>query len=307
VTLVEVVVPHQSRWDLLSRLIDSLERQTVRPAICVVDNASTDDTLAELAKRPEIRVIANAENVGFGRAVNAGMRSSQADFVITLNNDMVAEPDFIESMVRELQSAPDLAVAAIQLGTGGRIDTVGVALDQSLCAYDVGFGLKPSELAQDQLVPLGPSGGAAGYRREVFLRFGGYDEHIFAYLEDADLALRMRADGITYRLATDAVVIHAHSATLGSGSKGKNRLMGWSRGYLLWKYGRQLPLTAKLRGAAIDGVVYLGQLVIDRNAGALQGRRQARAERPPGGQLSIELATNHLGLIAALKRRLGRR
>ena len=57
--------------------------------------------------------------------------------------------------------------------------------------------------------PLGPSGGAAAYDREAFLRLGGFDERIFAYFEDVDLALRLRKAGWSCRLAPAARGTHA--------------------------------------------------------------------------------------------------
>lgn len=305
-TTIEVVIPHRSRWDLLERLLDSLDRQTLPVSVCVVDNASADNSVAQLRRR-DIRLIELPENVGFGRAVNAGALTSDAQFILVLNNDMVADPCFAEAMFAELERDEDVFVNALQLQPDGTVDSVGVALDQSLCAYDVGRDLLPEALDRESLKAIGPTGGAVGFRKQTFAQLGGYDTDIFAYLEDVDLAIRMRSAGVQYRLAEEAKIWHHHSTTLGSGSRAKNRLMGWSRGYILWKYGASLRPIDRLRGATIDSVTYLGQILIDRNAGAIEGRisftRGRRGPRP----LAMEIPRNRVSMRAALKRKISRR
>ncbi len=116
------------------------------------------------------------------------------------------------------------------------IDSAGVVVDSTLLAFDYLHGL-PWSVAETAAPPLGPTGGAALFTLSSFTAVGGFDERIFAYLEDVDFALRLRAAGCACRLASDARAVHRHSATLGSGSAAKNRLMGWSRGYMLRRYG----------------------------------------------------------------------
>ncbi len=120
--------------------------------------------------------------------------------------------------------------------------------------------------------PLGPTGGAALFDRSVFEAAEGFDERIFAYLEDVDLALRLRLAGVPCRLAPDARAIHHHSSTLGSGSSAKNLLMGWSRGYMLRRYGILRHPRLASRALFVEVVIALGQVVVDRNATGIRGR-----------------------------------
>ena len=112
--------------------------------------------------------------------------------------------------------------------------------------------------------------------------------------------------------APDAVAWHDHSASFGSGSAFKNRRMGDSRGYLCWKYGRDLTPAEKARGWLVDGVVYAGQVVIDRNAGALRGRaegwRRRRAPARPGAHPQFgRVPREPVSVGTVLRRRLRRR
>jgi len=306
---VEIVIPHLSRWDLLRRLLVSLEEQTEVARICVVDNGSTDDSVEQLKEKfPQIRLIALPANSGFGRAVNLGVRSSSAESVIVLNNDMVATPQFVAAMRLQLGTGEAVSVSGTQLRPDGRIDSIGVAIDRALCAFDVGHGLRLEEADEDDLRPFGPSGGAAGFTRSAFLDAGGYDERIFAYMEDVDLAIRLWARGVPHRVASDAIVWHFHSSTLSSGSAHKNRLMGWSRGYLLAKYSTALSRQAVLRGSVNDAVLCAGQAAIDRNFGFARGRLEAWHDRSRFSPADYEtLPVSQLGLRQSLWRRLRRR
>jgi GT2 family glycosyltransferase len=146
----------------------------------------------------------------------------------------------------------------------------------------------------------------------VLLAVGGFDEAMFAYLEDVELGIRLRMAGARCAVAPKTFAWHEHSAYWGSGSARKNERMGHSRGYLVWKYRRNLSVAERLRGHVIDAVVYSGQVAIDRNVGAVRGRAKNAAQRarlrppPPHGGFAL-VPRAPLSASAALRRRLGRR
>ena len=200
-----------------------------------------------------------------------------------------------------------MAGVLLQADATGLIDSAGVAADCTLLAWDYLHG-QPAAAAENAPPPLGPTGGAALVKREIFERVGGFDERIFAYLEDVDLAFRLRCAGAVCALAPHARALHRHSSTLGSGSRAKNRLMGWSRGYLLRRYGilrdPALAVPALIRELVIVG----GQVVVDRNAAGLSGRLAGwsaaaglpRRPRPRDGLV-------HASTLEALRMRSRRR
>ncbi len=309
---VEVLIPHRDRVASLARTLESLESQTVAATACVIDNGSTDTTRAMLAERfPGVRVVALERNHGFGAAVNRGAFSSRAELLVLLNNDAVADERFVEALVAARSATGAEMVAGCLRSPDGPVESLGVEVDRALNTYDAGFGLAdPARYVGPP--PLGPSGGAALYEREAFVRAGGFDEAFFAYLEDVDLALRMRLAGCRCALALDALAWHEHSATLGARSDAKNELLGHSRAYLLWKHGAALTAPQRVQAHLIDAVVYAGKAVIDRNLGALRGRRRAALERrgrvrPPADPRLRELPLLDLGLAESLRRRLVRR
>jgi N-acetylglucosaminyl-diphospho-decaprenol L-rhamnosyltransferase len=303
-----IYIPNYNGERHLRRVLRSLEAQT-RPAdVVLVDNGSTDDSLA-LVRRdfPEVAVIAHGENLGFGRALNRALRERPADPLILLNNDIECEPQFVEAMLDGLGGGAE-AVAGVltQERAPGRIDSAGVVADRTLMGFDYLHG-EPAEAASGAADPLGPTGGAALYRLAAFERVGGFDERIFLYYEDLDLALRMAAAGGRCRLAPTARAVHAYSASLGAGSAEKFARTGWSRGYMLRRYEVMSKPALALRALACETAICAGQLLADRTATGLTGR--VRGWRDGAGLEPRPIATPLLDISAreALARRRRRR
>lgn len=311
-TEIEVLIPHWNRASGLRGALDSLRLQTLPASTCVVDNGSTDETGTMLASDyPEVRVVHLPRNLGFGAALNRGVQTSRARIVVFLNNDAVADARFLERLAtRQAETAAEMVAGCLR-SPDGRIESLGVEVDSSLNAYDAYYG-QPFEDGFSAPAPLGPTGGAGAYLRDAFESVGGFDETLFAYLEDVDLAIRMRLAGLRCAAAPDAFVWHRHSATLGARSARKNELLGFGRGYLLWKFGGGLSKTQRLTAALGDCVVYAGKAVVDRNLGAVRGRLRARRllrgrPRPAPDPRIAELPLLRLSLREALGRRVARR
>jgi GT2 family glycosyltransferase len=267
---VSVYIPNLDGGERLRRTLTSLARQTTPVPVVVVDNASRDGSPEFAAREFGARVMRLDRNVGFGRALNIGTARSPADLLVFVNNDVECEPQFVDALVERTRHA-DLVAGVLLQGKDGPIDSAGVVADRTLLAWDYLHG-QAAATAEHADPPLGPTGGAALIRRNIFERVGGFDERIFAYLEDFDLALRLRCAGAVCDLAPLARGVHHHSSTLGSGSAAKNQLMGWSRGYLLRRYGILRDPT--LVGPALfrELVIVGAQAIVDRNTTGLGGR-----------------------------------
>jgi hypothetical protein len=249
-------------------------------------------------------------NLGYGRAINRAAERAQGDVLVLLNDDSVADPGFVEAIARAVDPASGVLMAAGVMRDARSpqtIETAGVELDRTLLAYDYLNG-EPLDCLEGPVAdPIGPSGAAAAFDREAFLSVGGFDERIFAYLEDVDLVLRLRREGGRCRLAKDARGAHEHSATLGPGSARKDYLAGFGRGYLLRKWSvisaRRLPavLLRELSQAAI-------QSAVDRNLGPVRGRVHGlRAGNPSEPYPSPEVLGSPPSLWSTARRRLRRR
>jgi N-acetylglucosaminyl-diphospho-decaprenol L-rhamnosyltransferase len=277
-----VYIPNFDGGEHLARALASLRAQTQEVDVVVVDNGSTDGSDRMVAERfPEVTLLALGENLGFGPALNRAIAAHPAEQVILFNNDAEAEPRFVEALVDGLGAGVDsVAGVLVQERDPGLIDSAGVIADRTLMGFDHLHG-EPLAAAAGGPDPLGPTGGAALYRREALAAVGGFDERIFLYYEDLDLALRLAARGGRCRLAAEARALHAYSASLGAASGAKYARTGWSRGYMLRRYGVMRDPRLALRALACEAAICAGQLLRDRTAAGLAGR--VRGFRAGGG------------------------
>jgi N-acetylglucosaminyl-diphospho-decaprenol L-rhamnosyltransferase len=295
---IDVVIVAYNRYELTDSCLRHLQAQTIDHRIVVVDNGSTDDTRARLTTEwPDVHLECFDQNRGFPEACNRGVSAASGGIVALLNNDVDARPDFLERLVEPLHDATVGSVAALLLQPGGElIDNVGLAADFTLAGFPRLQGLPIARAGDAGPIMAGPAGTAAAYRRTAWEQVDGLDEALFAYMEDFDLALRLRIAGWRTRAAIDAVGIHLGSATHGHRSAWQRRHGGFGRGYLLRRYGIVHARTAP-RALAAEAVVVLGDIVISRDLAALHGRvagwRAGRAHtqhpRPPADCVDAEI------------------
>lgn len=295
-----VYIPTLNGGENLRRCLTSLERQTAPAHVVVADNGEGEGCAALLHEQfPGVTRIGFGRNLGFGNALNRAIYEAGEGPIVLLNDDAVAEPELIERLVADNANAEMVAAVLLSERDTSRIDSAGVVVDQTLMAFDHLCGEPVSALAQ-AAHPLGPTGGAALYDRAAFDAVGGFDERIFLYYEDVDLALRMRANGARCVLSPQARAVHGYSMTLGARSGRKYAMTGWSRGYLLRRYG--ITSSVSLAGQALgrEAAICAGQLLRDRTLAGARGRitgwRAAKGLAPRQlprqavGQLSLHRA-----------------
>ncbi len=282
-----VYIPTLNGGERLAACLEGLAAQTVASEVVVADNGPGEGCAGLLDSRfPSAkRVSFDGQNLGFGPALNRAVMAHGEGPVILLNDDAIPDPEFVGELLAGWNEGETAMVAGVLLKSTDPavIDSAGIRCDRTLTAWDYLTGEAVTRLtgAPD---PLGPTGGAALFDRDAFVRAGGFDERIFVYYEDLDLALRMRLAGHDCRLAAGARAIHESSATLGRKAAAKYRQTGFSRGYLLRKYGIMEHPGLALKTLVSDTSAGLAQLALDRTAAGLRGRvegwRSARGITP---------------------------
>jgi N-acetylglucosaminyl-diphospho-decaprenol L-rhamnosyltransferase len=304
-----VYIPNFNGAAWLPRTLQSLRGQTERLDVVVVDNGSSDgSTAAARADFPEVTLLELGENLGFGTALNRAVAAHPADNVVLLNSDVECEPGFCAALVGALGEGVEMVAGVLlQERRPELIDSAGVVADSTLMGFDHLHGEPVAALAGGS-APLGPTGGAALYRRAAWDEVGGFDERIFLYYEDLDLALRIAARGGRCALAGKARALHAYSPGLGAASGAKYARTGWSRGYMLRRYGVMRDPRAALRVLASEGAICAGQVLRDRTAKGLSGRLRgyrdaAGLPREKAGAPLLDLTTREA--LALRRRRRG--
>jgi GT2 family glycosyltransferase len=220
---ITIIIPNWNGKDLLKECLQSLREQTFTDfAVLVVDNASSDGSVEMLRESfPEVIIAEMPRNLGFGRAINQGIRRTTSPFVLLLNNDIAVDPHCLESIHGRMQVASD-ACAGIQCRMMNfydrtLIDSLGIQIqkrERFHGFYDFGSRLKYGEGFAKPGHILGPCAGAALYRKSFFDAVGLFDERFFAGFEDVDLALRGLRQGWHFKYDPNAVVYHHRSLTL---------------------------------------------------------------------------------------------
>ena len=193
-------------------------------SVVVVDNGSTDDTLAQIASRfPEIEQIVHTQNLGLSEGYNSGLRWSLEkghDYTLLLNNDVLLAPDALRTLVDEAERCPEGSMFSpkIYLGeppsdrfywTGGwlTLNPFG-APTRGYHRRDRG---QYDEVCEAQLA----ANTAVLIRSEAVRDIGLFDPAYFYMCEDFDWSLRARQNGHSIVYIPGARVWHLESATVG--------------------------------------------------------------------------------------------
>ncbi len=172
--------------------------------VCVVDNASDDNTIELLAAQlPHANIIRHAINLGFGAANNAAVKTVTTPYVLLLNPDATIDTASVEALVQALQHHPRAGIVAPQ---------VWLPSGQAQLSYKEAF-FEPSS-ASAYIVPEAIcaskwlTGSCLLARTQVYQQIGGFDEGFFLYYEDDDLCLRMHYAGWECLLEPRARAVH---------------------------------------------------------------------------------------------------
>jgi GT2 family glycosyltransferase len=288
-------VPTLEAGPPLAECVRSLDSQTFTDfEVIVVDNGG--GRAAEIA--PRARVIGNATNVGFGAAVNQGIRASKSPFIVTLNDDAVMHPGCLEALVRAAEARYEIGMCAPQIRLFGeeRLDSAGMLLCRDGSSKQRGHLRPISEYCRARQV-LFPTGCAALYRRDMLNEIGLFDERYFLYCEDTDLGLRARWKLWECVFVPDAVAEHRYSQSAGRASALKAYYVERNRLFTIVK---NFPWPELAAAPFVSVVRYAWHVVY-----LLRGRGKTAEYQKDGGsaaQLPWHVLRAHLALIPELPR-----
>lgn len=177
--------------------------------VVVVDNASKDDTVEIIRNRfSSVKLLARDDNIGYGAAVNLGVRECKGDVVAVLNPDTIVCKDWLQKLVRTVTSEErTIAVPRIMIYDGSVVNTCGNHEHFTGLTFTRGLGMHPDNIP-DELNVSGISGACFAMGKKDFLRIGGFDEELFLYMEDAELSWRAHSNGYSFVYVNEAVVFH---------------------------------------------------------------------------------------------------
>ncbi len=224
-TDISIIIPTYNGKELLEEYLPSVveasEKHPGNVEIIIVENGSSDGTVPFLNETfPAVRILQNSTNLGFGKAVNRGVRESSYPLVLLLNNDIRVEPDFIAPLVKHFTYAENLfavvAASMVQSEEKGLINeslTTPSFKMNHLQAYQP-MVHTPEKTYTYPVTCFHASGGFSLISKEKFLALGGFDD-IFSpfYYEDIDLSYQAWKRGWEIIYEPESIVYHRSHAT----------------------------------------------------------------------------------------------
>lgn len=256
--------------DLLRTFVPpALQHSKELADIVIIDNASTDDSVAIIAREwPEIPIIRLPGNLGYTGGYKEGLKELPHSLVVLLNSDVEVTPGWLEPLHQAFAQQPNLGAAQPQIlwerhrntyeyagASGGFIDALGYPFCRGRLFYHL-------EEYRGQYTDEKPifwaSGACLALRKQALDEAGGLDELFFAHMEEIDLCWRLGRAGYDLTVIPASTVYHRGGSTLGYGHPRKVFLNFRNNLFLLYKNlpARRLWPTLLAR-MAMDGLAAL--------------------------------------------------
>ncbi len=225
--LISIVIVNYNVKEYLEQALLSLQRALRKYSheIFVVDNASVDGSVTYIRQRfPEIILIENSENLGFGRANNIALKRVCGKFVVLINPDTVVQEDTFEKLLAFFEQQPDAGAATCKIINPD--GSFSVDCRHSIPTPSIAFwkviGLSKlfprskffarynlTYLDPDQTYPVPAiSGSFMMIKKEVLDQVGFFDERFFMYCEDIDLCHRINQTPFKIYYVPTSQIIH---------------------------------------------------------------------------------------------------
>ncbi len=268
---VSVIVVSYNVREFLANLLKSLKLalKGIDSEIIVVDNASEDDTVPYLKKNyPDLIVIENNFNLGFGKANNQAARIAHGEYILLINPDAVVEENTVREMLNFMKAYPDAGAAGCKiLNADGTLQkacrrsfpTPWVAFTKisglsSIFPRSKIFGRYNLTYLDEGTVHEvdAISGSFMFIPRKVFQEVGGFDEDYFMYGEDLDLCYKIKEAGYRVYYNPSTSIIHFKGQSTRRGRI--NHTLEFYRAMRIFvdkRYGRRSFLSALLKAAIL--------------------------------------------------------
>lgn len=216
-----VVIPNWNGAGRIRACLDSLRGQSQKHQVIIVDNGSIDDSPEIIEQEyPEAILIRHAKNQGFAGGVNAGIKyaiEQQGKYVALLNNDAVADKNWLEHLVNFLDGNTKAGIAASKICDSSKthLDSTGENYSIWGLPFPRGRGEEDIDNYDNDTWVFAASGGASLYRIKMLKQIGLFDEDFFAYYEDDDISFRAQLAGWKVGYVPSAEAYHEIGATSG--------------------------------------------------------------------------------------------
>lgn len=231
---IDVIILNWNGKEDTLTCLESLQKVTTPHRVIVVDNGSTDGSVAAFRKQyPNTHVIETGENLGYAEGNNVGIRyalDQGSDYIFILNNDTIVTRDILESFLK--RDAPIQGGKALLMGDPFTIDHLGGNWDVKGARFQI-VGANAPAKEWNEPIPLDYVCGVALFvKADLFRTLGLFDARFFLFWEEADWCFRAIREGYQPQVCPEAILFHKKSASFTGGKP--HTCYFWWRNRLLW-------------------------------------------------------------------------
>lgn len=220
----------------LSTVFQNMGSLTIE--VIVVDNGSTDGSQEMISKKyPQVHLIKNQKNIGYGQANNQGVRYANSDTILIINSDIEVQPDALEFLYRHFLMLPSKSILGAKLFNTDGTPQPSAGPKYSLTNIFVALFLKGDYLNLTRYSPNHIKkvdwvmGACMMFSKKSFSEVGGFDEGIFMYMEEIDWQYRAQQIGYQIYFYPDAHFMHVGA---GSSQGRSTPILNVFRGFLYY-------------------------------------------------------------------------
>jgi GT2 family glycosyltransferase len=255
---VTVIIINWNGKAFVGECLEGMRRQTYRDfAVIMVDNGSTDGSVEFVQHAyPEVNVISLKTNYGFCVANNVALAEVDTEYVALLNNDVVASPEWLGTLIMAMNAYPEAGSATSKFLYYDRpdiIDRAGDGYSRAGAGVLRGRGMPVDRYSRRQWV-FGACGGASIYRTGMLKDIGLFDPNFFIIYEDVDLSFRAQLMGYRCLYVPEAVVHHRASRSVGYDSP---KSVYYGHRNLEWVYIKNIPAALFIK-TILPHLCYIG-------------------------------------------------
>lgn len=249
---ISIIIVNYNTRDLLRNCLNSVFKTVsdISYEIIVVDNASSDDSIAMLETEfPGVGIIRNEKNRGFGAANNQAIRIMKGRYALLLNTDTILIGDAVKELFAFMESNPEAAMACGQLlnADGSKQNSIAsfptfLTLLLNLPLLEYIFPKRYPSKRYDYKEPIEIDSGIGAcllVRKEAIDKVGMFDERYFFFFEETDWAREMRSRGWNIYHVPAARIYHFQGQSIGRDER--SRIEFYRSRYLYFKKWESLP------------------------------------------------------------------
>ncbi len=258
-----VILSYNSKENLIEFIPSLISQKYHNFEIIVVDNASTDGSEEFIRTNyPKIKVVQTEQNLGYAAGNNAGFEVAQGEYIVVVNPDTVADPEWLAELIKPLESDPTIAATTSKIliyYQKDRINTCANTNHHTGLTFCRGLNKLASEFNNYQAVGA-VSGCSFAIRSDMLKNINGFDPDFFLYQEDADLSWRIRFAGGKIMYVPESVIYHKFKLSI---LPGKEFYLERNRYLILLKNFDSKTLLLLLPALVVTEIVTMGHAALN--------------------------------------------